>query len=474
MNKPINLYAKKSFKGNAHVFDDYFQLSALTITVTSACNLHCDYCFEEHESRLIKPDEIVDIIDITYNNFKKNNGEEIGMPLSFFGGEPFIAWKTIQRCVEHAKEKDYKLSIGITTNLTLLTEEQIDFIEENEIGLLVSIDGTRDVHNRLRDNSYDVVAGNIKRLIDRGLKRFIECRMTVPPAEFEHLVEGVKNIYSLGVDNIAPVPVTDQVWSKEQVKVLEDQLDKLYEWSISVYEDDDNRRNLAVKMIDDYFYQCIHDLFDMRGTPCSFGSNKWLSIGPSGEMYPCHQIHTRKDQQELFYMGNILKGEILPQRILGQVLPHSWKKSDNPEYTCDTCEAYNICRGSCPSENYDLNKDYLKTPDEWCEWVRMSRRQALKYQHKILNASNLRNKRLNVMKVNLELIAAMEKAINADITSRDYPMVVLDIYERVLSNEHNLMPGFRELSGHMARSFLDYLNNLKDQLAKQDKDKETV
>jgi radical SAM protein with 4Fe4S-binding SPASM domain len=202
----------------------------------------------------------------------------------------------------------------------------------------------------------------------------------------------------------------------------------------------------------------------MRGTPCSFGSNKWLSIGPSGEMYPCHQIHTRKDQQELFYMGNILTGEILPQRILGQVAPHSWEKSDDPEYTCSTCEAYNICRGSCPSENYDLNKDYLKTPNEWCDWVRMSKRTTLKYQHLIMNSTNLRNHKLNVIKLNLELLEYINKAVTADISSREYPMVLLDLYERIMSVEHNLMPGFKELGHTMVLEFKDELLNIQSQL----------
>lgn len=466
MNQPINLYVKKSFKGNQHVFDDYFNLSALTITVTSACNLHCDYCFEEHESRLIKPDEIVEIIEITYNNFRKNNtDEEKPMPISFFGGEPFIAWKTIKRCIDYAEEKGYLLSVGITTNLTLLTDEQIDYIEEHEIGLLISIDGTKEVHDRNRDNSYDIVSQNVKKLIDRGLKRLIEARMTVPPAEFEYMVDGIKNIFDLGIDNIAPVPVFDQPWTKEQKELLEQKLDELYKWTISVYEDDNNKRNLSVKMIDDFFFQCVHDDYDNNGVPCGFGSTSWLSIGPSGEMYPCHQIHTRKEQQELFYIGNIITGEILPNRILGQIKPHSWKKSDDPEYTCDTCEAYNICNGSCPSENYDLNKNHLKTPNEWCDWVRMSKRTTKKYQNELLAAPNIRNKRLNVIKVNLELIDYVEKITTSDInemSNRDFPLKLLDLYERVMGAEHNVMPAFAQVAQKKVSNFKKHLIEMKN------------
>ena len=469
MNSPINLHVRKSMKGNPHVFDDYFKLQALTITITSACNLHCDYCFEEHEGRLIKPDEMTKILDITYNNFRKNNPEG-PMPLSIFGGEPFIAWKSLKHGIEHAVEKGYELSIGITTNLTLLEDHHIDFIEEHDIGLLVSIDGTREVHNKLRDNSYDVVAGNIQRLIDRGLKRLIECRMTVPPSDFHNMVAGVQNIYSLGVDNIAPVVVTDQKWTPEQIETLKVELDKLYEWTLSLYEDEDNRRNPSIKMIEDFLFECIQDDYDLKSGPCGFGSNIWLSIGPSGEMYPCHQIHTRKDQQKEFYMGNILEGDILPHKILGALVPHSWKKSDDPKYTCDTCEAYNICKGSCPSENYDLNQNYLRTPDEWCEWVRMSRNVALKYQEKILNSKNLRNRRLNVFKMNLELLDAVKKVVEHDITDKAFPMILLDVYERALSGEHNLLPSFRELSFSKIEEFKNSMLSLQQQIETSEKE----
>jgi hypothetical protein len=69
----------------------------------------------------------------------------------------------------------------------------------------------------------------------------------------------------------------------------------------------------------------------------------------------------------------------------------------------------------------------------------------------------------------------MQKAITSDITSRSFPMTVLDIYERVLSNEHNLLPGFRELSFAMAKVFEEYLNDLANATKELDsKDEETV
>jgi MoaA/NifB/PqqE/SkfB family radical SAM enzyme len=71
------------------------------------------------------------------------------------GGEPFL-WKdggyTIHDVVDAARP--LFLSVGITTNGTFP-------IKSNANTIWVSIDGLRDTHNRMRDNSFDAVLENI-------------------------------------------------------------------------------------------------------------------------------------------------------------------------------------------------------------------------------------------------------------------------------------------------------------------------
>lgn len=60
----------------------------------------------------------------------------------------------------------------LTTNATLLTEEVIDFLMENEFNLSISLDGPRNYHDRNRhriddSGSFDIVMQNIERLYKR-------------------------------------------------------------------------------------------------------------------------------------------------------------------------------------------------------------------------------------------------------------------------------------------------------------------
>lgn len=443
-------------------FDKYFKLNSLTLTVTTACNLSCDYCFEEHETKLIKPDQITKIIDIAYNNFRKNYPDAQALPVAIFGGEPFLAFKSLKALMQHARDKQYDLDVGITTNMTVLTDDILDFIDEYNIALLVSIDGTKEVHDRNRDNSYDDVARNIKKVLDRNLKYNVEARMTVTPKDAKHLFDGIKNIIDLGVDNIAPVPVTDQEWSPQELKDLEDNIDRIYKYYIEEYNDIESKRNLSLKIIDDSLYSLIAESYDHNHVPCSFGGNHWVSIGPMGEIMPCHQVHTRWEQKMEMFLGNILADTVFPDKFKGSIQAHQWDKSDDPEYTCSTCDSYNICRGGCPSENYALFGDINKTPNSWCDFVRICHKVTQKYQKEILRAKNIRNRRINILKLNLKIEQQLYELEKEDIMSRGFPLKLLDFYESILSAEDKLLPDFRDFFHKKMKSLATILEGIKN------------
>jgi len=443
-------------------FDKYFKLNSLTLTVTTACNLSCDYCFEEHVTQVIKPHEIKQIIDIAYSNFRQHYPQAKALPVAIFGGEPFLAFKSLKAMMQHAREKGYNLEVGVTTNMTVMTEDILNFIDEYDIALLVSIDGTKEVHDRNRDKSYDDVVKNIKKVLDRNLKYNVEARMTVTPEDAKYLFEGVKNIIDLGIDNIAPVPVTDQEWTKEQLDDLESNIDKIYQYYLKEYNTEDTKRNLSLKIIDDNLYTLVSSSYNHEYVPCSFGGNHWVSIGPMGEIMPCHQVHTRWDQKMEMFLGNILADTVFPKNFKGEVQAHQWNKSEDPNYTCSTCTSYNICRGGCPSENYALFNNINKVPDSWCDFVRICHRITTKYQKDILKATNIRNRRINILKVNLEIEQQLYELEQSDIFSRGFPLKLLDFYESILSAEDKLLPDFRDFFFRKASSLSQILEGLKN------------
>mgnify|MGYP002579780779 CR=1 FL=1 len=289
-------------------FNDYFKLKDITVNVTNSCNLNCVYCFEHNKNGMKMSSEMIEkIIDVSYNNYLMTNETKFPFVVNFFGGEPFLAFDVMEHAMKYAKDKKYRISFGVTTNLTMLTDHMIDVIEDYELGLLVSVDGIKKIHDRNRCNSYDTVMSNLNKLIDRGLKHLVEVRMTVMPADLQDLLTGIQELYNMGIDNIAPVPVTDTKWTDADYMNLRDEMHKIWEWAFSIYNDENNKRNLSLKCIDDYLEMVLNPIFlvpDQRKV-CTAGTFSSCSFGVTGDILPCHQRHTISDHYDELVMGNI-------------------------------------------------------------------------------------------------------------------------------------------------------------------------
>lgn len=116
------------------------------------CNLSCLVCpyhlRKKEENACIDFDSAVEVM-----NHLKERGCQI---IVFEGGEPLM-WKdrehSFSDLVSYAKEKF--MCTAVTTNGTFLLDVPTDIV-------WVSIDGIREIHNRLRSNSFDRVIENIR------------------------------------------------------------------------------------------------------------------------------------------------------------------------------------------------------------------------------------------------------------------------------------------------------------------------
>ena len=91
-------------------------------------------------------------VDFMVNNFKK--AKELGygqkeINLTYFGGEPTLCWDSIIVPLTEYIKNNYKdiFNLNMTTNGTLLNEERINFLKDNNIHLLLSCDGPPEVQD---------------------------------------------------------------------------------------------------------------------------------------------------------------------------------------------------------------------------------------------------------------------------------------------------------------------------------------
>lgn len=127
-----------------------FSATSLHIfVVTNACNLNCKYCQANDGSKLhIRMNEKTAkaAVDIALSSPQKR------LTFEFQGGEPLLNFETIKFITEYAelKKQDRDISYSIVTNLTLITDEMIDFLVHYHFSVSTSLDGPECVHNNNR------------------------------------------------------------------------------------------------------------------------------------------------------------------------------------------------------------------------------------------------------------------------------------------------------------------------------------
>ena len=138
---------------------------------------------------------------------------ETELSFEFQGGEPLLNFEIIKHIVTYAeKKKDWhEIKYSIVTNLTLLTDEMIDFFEANRINVSTSIDGPCAVHNLNRplkngNGSYKKVLDSIKKLQNRNIH--IGAIQTTTKFSLRYPKEIVQTYKEIGFDSIFIRPLT--------------------------------------------------------------------------------------------------------------------------------------------------------------------------------------------------------------------------------------------------------------------------
>jgi uncharacterized protein len=125
--------------------------TAIDLDVTDGCNLGCPYCFKN----LDKPNSMT--LETAKTAFEWLLLASKGAPqvhVNFMGGEPtlrfammkdFVAWAR-----PRAKAAGKSVYFSFTSNMTLWADEIRQWVDQNGIGVLMSIDGTPDVQDMSR------------------------------------------------------------------------------------------------------------------------------------------------------------------------------------------------------------------------------------------------------------------------------------------------------------------------------------
>ncbi|MEO0129674.1 MAG: radical SAM protein [candidate division WOR-3 bacterium] len=145
------LFLDKRFKQMVVPYDDIYLGNAIAsnigymiVNITEACNMRCKYCAFSGTYKYERPhsnrsmDEFILCKAVDYYLKHSQNSKIRG--LSFYGGEPLLAFKKITAVQKILKAKDFEFRLD-TNGLLLGKKEIVDFIVRHGIGMQVSLDG---------------------------------------------------------------------------------------------------------------------------------------------------------------------------------------------------------------------------------------------------------------------------------------------------------------------------------------------
>lgn len=347
-----------------------FPLNTLVLNVNTGCNLSCSYCYKED---LDKPSEgkkmAFETARQSIEMLIAESPNEARYNIVFFGGEPLSNFSLIEQVVEYSEQRFAELNkpvdFTMTTNATLLTEKNIDWLNQHRFGISISMDGPKAIHDKNRitvggQGTYDVVSSKAKMLLLRYTSRPVGARVTLTKG-----ITDIRRIWDhlfneLGFAEVGFAPVTSgdishyNLSNEEVVEVFSNMKQLGEEYLQAALE----HRNIGFSNM----HQLITDLHEgnKKALPCGAGV-AMLAVDHEGGLNLCHRF----TGSDLETYGDVQSGIDKPR--LGEFLE---QRLDRTDTGCSDCRIRNLCSGGCYHESYARYEDPTQPTYHYCDLLR--------------------------------------------------------------------------------------------------------
>ncbi|SLM86977.1 radical SAM protein [Vagococcus fluvialis] len=335
-------------------------MNQLILQITQECNLRCSYCpyscdlnsQRSHTNKRMSWDVAKKSIDFFYSHSKSTDE----VVISFYGGEPILNFKLMEKCVEYAKFVflGKNINFNITSNGTIWNKKIMAFLVENDFSITLSLDGPKKIHDKHRTfkngkGSFDLIMKYLSDAISEHGKTLINklsINMVMDPSnDFDEINNLFKN--KLLKDINLRAEVIDDDFSEEKNIYSDDFIEKIrYHEFLSIInyfhlvkiQDTSKITEYTPLLIEtDYErfllnYDKLDENFSPSG-PCIPGQRR-LFVDVNGEFFPCERISENNDFMNI---GNLSEGMNMckSSRILNI--------ATLTENECKNCWAFRLC-----------------------------------------------------------------------------------------------------------------------------------
>lgn len=335
----------------------------IVLNLTDACNLRCKYCYFNGNGRTENmSDETMEKAIAFFMNLAQDFKDK-RFNITFFGGEPTLRMDLMKKAVAFAKtfeREDFEVRFAVNTNGTLLSDEILDFFEDENFEIFLSIDGKKKTHdfNRVTIDGkgcFDQIEPFLPRLISLGAMS----EKVISPETAADTAEAVRYFIDLGFRRIVLSPSFESAWTRESFEVLKQEYKKLAQ----IYFKAQKRgKNLYISTIEDKIKIYLAEK-DFKSTICNI-ANKVYAVGPSGKIFPCTHFVSTVDNH--YVIGHVDSG--FDKKKLMEV--RNFLKHDKEE--CVDCTIKDRCIGNqCGCTSYTTTGSLEGISPFVCEHERM-------------------------------------------------------------------------------------------------------
>ena len=367
LEKQDLLFSKDIYKGMmADINGRDPVVKALCLHIAHDCNLKCAYCFaEEGEYKGKRSLMSLEVGKQAIDFILSNSGSRKNLEIDFFGGEPLMNFEVVKGIVAYGreKEKEYNKNIRftITTNGLLLNDDKLEYINETMDNVVLSIDGRKNVNDKMRKchgdkSSYDIIVPKFKKLAEsrNHTNYYVRGTFTRENLDFS---EDVMHLQNLGFKQISiePVVADEKEWyaiRQEDIAKICDEYEKLAKDMLKSRKAGEN-------------FNFFHFMIDLSGGPCATkrligcgAGTEYLAVTPEGDLYPCHQFVGMDE----FKMGTVTEGVINTEKYEEFEKSNIYAKED-----CTSCWGRFYCSGGCAANAYSNHGNILSTYKLGCD-----------------------------------------------------------------------------------------------------------
>lgn len=338
----------------------------INIYMGGACNYKCEYCIQSECMKSIKKYDKRDIKSFVKQLFDYSNkhfSECDSYKVLVWGGEPLVYFDIMKELYSEIKtQSKYKFFYGFCTNGSLITDEVLKWVSDNEeIGFSLSYDGP----GQYLRNKDDVLDTNTSLLnyfktnkdwsinpvwtkANKNLTKFIEY-VTAKVGHSDWKIGDNSQFLIVNDDKILDYCLTEQELQELIIDVCR-----------HIHEQND-------KIIRNYFHHAVNFITHLNNTTRTYKCTnshpnaKSINVDLEGNIWVCQSAVNMKEDD---FGGNLYIGTLSSERNKVEFKEYD----DRYDTRCINCVMKNICSGGCPltgnkyRENNCLNNWYRAYP----------------------------------------------------------------------------------------------------------------